>query len=191
MADQGSQGLLSPLLRRVRIGAATPFLRGRVLDIGCGTGGLATLVPPDRYTGFDKDAASINEARKRLPQYSFFTELPEGQTFDTIVALAVIEHLEQPLSELVNWGDLLAPEGIIVLTTPHKAFRMFHEFGAALGIFSADAADEHEEMFDKASLVKLIADAQLHPREYRRFLVGGNQLVVAGRERTAHPIEAQ
>jgi hypothetical protein len=34
MADQGSEGLLSPFLRRKRILAVKPYLRGRVLDVG-------------------------------------------------------------------------------------------------------------------------------------------------------------
>ena len=44
MADQGTEGILSPYLRRKRIQAATPYLKGGVLDVGCGGGVLATLV---------------------------------------------------------------------------------------------------------------------------------------------------
>ena len=41
MADQGAEGLFSPFLRSRRLKAACPYIKGRVLDVGCGTGALA------------------------------------------------------------------------------------------------------------------------------------------------------
>ena len=44
MADQGTEGLLSPMLRHMRIEKAKPYLNGKVLDIGCGSGALAKFI---------------------------------------------------------------------------------------------------------------------------------------------------
>ena len=91
MADQIT-GLLSPFLRTQRITAAMPYLEGRILDLGCGIGVLADLVPADRYVGVDIDKESIQIAQKRLPEHSFFTvdEFDAEGLFDSIVSLAVI-----------------------------------------------------------------------------------------------------
>ncbi len=52
MGHQAEQGFFSPFLQRARIAAATPYLQGRVLDIGCGNGRLAAWVEPDFYLGW-------------------------------------------------------------------------------------------------------------------------------------------
>ena len=44
MTDQAAEGLLSPMLRNRRIQAVKPFLRGRVLDVGCGNGALTAAL---------------------------------------------------------------------------------------------------------------------------------------------------
>lgn len=43
MADQ-ADGFLSPFLRKKRIEMALPFIKERVIDIGCGVGKLAKYV---------------------------------------------------------------------------------------------------------------------------------------------------
>src|SRR5882724_4256798 len=67
MADQLT-GLLSPFLRSRRIAAVEPFLgKGRLLDIGCGTGTLANHVNSTRYLGVDQDEESIAIAKNLFP----------------------------------------------------------------------------------------------------------------------------
>lgn len=177
MADQGTQGLVSPLLRNARIRAAASWLRGDVLDIGCGTGLLSTNVSGS-YFGYDIDAAAIETARAAYPQHRFSTTMPQGETFDTVVALALIEHLKEPDQAVAEWAKLLRGGGRIVMTTPHRAFRAIHDAGAKIGLFSADAADEHEEMFDRQGLHELAEKAGLRVVRYKRFLFGANQLIV-------------
>src|SRR3546814_16456060 len=97
MADQGSEGRLSPFLRRQRFQAAKPFLKGRALDFGCGSGGLAALIDSERYLGVEIDPESLREAQKTYPNHSFQDTLPNDvEKFDTIISLAVIEHVSDP-----------------------------------------------------------------------------------------------
>lgn len=177
MADQGSQGLVSPFLRSARMKAAIPWLRGDVLDIGCGTGLLSTMVTGS-YFGHDIDSVALETARVRYPQHRFSTEMPRGEKFDTVVALALIEHLKEPDQAVAEWAKLLRGGGRVVMTTPHRAFRAIHDAGAKIGLFSADAADEHEEMFDRQGLHELAEKAGLRIVKYKRFLFGANQLIV-------------
>lgn len=156
--------------------AVRPWLQGRVLDIGCGSGALAEWCDKEAYVGFDPDAASVEIARRKWPDHKFVVQLPSSEKFDTIIALAVIEHLPDPKRELGGWASCLAPLGRLVLTTPHRAFHKIHDIGAMLGVFSSSAAEEHEEMFDKGSLHRLAVECGLRPIKYERFLWGANQL---------------
>jgi 2-polyprenyl-3-methyl-5-hydroxy-6-metoxy-1,4-benzoquinol methylase len=184
MADQIS-GLLSPFLRRRRFAAALPHLRGRVLDVGCGIGELAEFVPPESYLGIDLDQVSVETARQRHPRHVFqtlaeFETDPPTNRFDTIVGLAVIEHVPSPAGWLRDLTQHLGPDGRFVLTTPHPYYRWAHEFGARLGIFSRDAADEHEDFLDRRSMTQAATDNHLRVLKARRFLMGANQLFILG-----------
>lgn len=177
MADQGSEGFLSPFLRDRRIAAAKPFLSGRVLDVGCGSGLLASLVDPQDYVGVDIDRRSLDIARAKYPAHTFKQGDPYGK-FDTIVALAVIEHVPSPSSFLAGLKPLLSPEGKIVCTTPHPSMDWTHWIGARLGVFSRSANDEHEELLNRGRLHEAGRSAGLEMRVYKRFLMGANQIAV-------------
>lgn len=183
MADQMT-GILSPFLRNRRLGAARPWLdQGRVLDVGCGVGAMTAFVPPERYLGVDLDPESVEDARRRHPRHAFMTVSefeanPTAEPFDVIVALAVIEHIDAPAQWLDRYARRLKPSGCFVLTTPHPMFDWVHETGAKFGIFSREAADEHEELIDRRRMAQIAQDANLTMATYRRFLLGANQLFV-------------
>lgn len=185
MANQTS-GVLSPMLQRRRIRAVLPHIVGtRVLDAGCGTGRLARYVRPRGYVGVDVDPDAIREARRRHPLHCFLwlDDFPNTliPPFDTIAALAVIEHVSRPDEWLAGWARHLAPRGRFVLTTPHPRFRRAHEIGASAGIFSREAAEEHESLLDRSALERAGAAAGLCISHYERFLWGANQLFVLER----------
>jgi 2-polyprenyl-3-methyl-5-hydroxy-6-metoxy-1,4-benzoquinol methylase len=181
MADQGSEGLLSPWLRRKRIEAALPHLAGRVLDVGCGSGALAAHVAADRYCGVDIDAESLALARRRYPDHEFREALPaSGDDFDTIVSLAVIEHVPDPARFLTELKARLgaATGSRIVISTPRPAVDWIHTAGSAVGLFSGHASEEHEELLDRPDLERAATDSGLELESFRRFLFGANQLAV-------------
>jgi len=187
VADQGSEGLLSPWLRRKRIAVALPYLRGDILDVGCGSGALAEHCTAGRYTGFDVDAESLAIASRDWPQHAFAAELPNG-AFDTIVSLAVIEHIADPAEFLADLARRLrdGPDARIVCTTPRPAFDWIHTLGSAIGIFSSHASEEHETLLDRDDLERAGRAGGLALVEYRRFLFGANQLAVFGRLESAN-----
>jgi len=175
-------GVASPLLSRWRMRAARPFLRGRVLDYGCNTGALAQLCRPDAYLGVDINESSLDIARAEHPRYEFDIKVSEHERFDTIAALALIEHVSAPGELLARWAAMLAPGGAIVLTTPHPSFERVHTVGAKLRVFSSHAHDEHEELLDAWRLHELADAAGLELQTYRRFMLGANQLAVLRRK---------
>jgi 2-polyprenyl-3-methyl-5-hydroxy-6-metoxy-1,4-benzoquinol methylase len=177
MADQGTQGKLSPWLRRQRMQAVAPHLQGRVLDFGCGSGALADLVRPDRYVGYDRDAESVTKARALHPDHRFEFEPPAANgDFRTVACLAVIEHVSDPVDFVRTLATYMQRDGLIVLTTPHPYFEWAHTFGARIGLFSHAAHEEHESLLDKARLSDVASAAGLALQDYQRFLGGANQL---------------
>jgi len=181
MANQGAEGLLSPFLQRRRCNAAKPFLMGKVLDVGCGNGALAKEVPEDRYLGVDTDPVSIKIARLENPLHRFQRTLPDDyHTFDTVVALAVIEHVKSPLEFLIECSKYLKvnKSAKIVITTPHPSIERLHYFGSRIGLFSRHANEEHEELLNYQTLLSAGDGAGLSVFLYKRFLFGGNQIAV-------------
>jgi 2-polyprenyl-3-methyl-5-hydroxy-6-metoxy-1,4-benzoquinol methylase len=185
MADQASEGLLSPFLRERRISAVKPFLTGKILDIGCGAGALASWVQPENYFGVDIDEDSLQTARLTYPLHFFSSAYPkQNEKFDTITALAVLEHVKAPLEFLVNVSHYLrqSPDAKIVCTTPHLLFGWSHTVGAKIGLFSRHANEEHETLFDKETLDAIALSAGLNLVLYKRFLFGVNQLAIFSRK---------
>ena len=183
MADQGSEGLLSPFLRSQRVRAIQPYLRGKILDYGCGSGVLASLVLPENYIGYDRDENVIKIAQKEYPLHNFQTNTVSLKSaFDTIVSLAVIEHVPDPKDYLLELSGYLKPEknANIICTTPHPSLEIFHTIGARLGIFSRHASEEHQTLLDQMALLKLANECQMQVKNYQRFLFGANQLIVFG-----------
>jgi len=181
MADQGAEGLLSPFLRSQRLKVVRPYIKGMVLDVGCGTGALASIVPSDCYIGVDLDEQSLAIARQRYPRYSFQSAMPAAEpVFDTVVSLAVIEHVLDPERFLRELAMRLScgSDHFLVFTTPHPAVDWIHTAGAKVGLFSRHANEEHEDLLDRTRIEALANQCNLKLIIYRRFLFGANQLAV-------------
>jgi len=177
MADQAT-GLLSPWLRKKRITMTCPYIQGRVLDYGCGVGVLAEICKCDTYLGFDIDEESLEIARKSYPGFHFTSKISEREHFDTIVSLAVIEHVPDPAALLAKFKRILRPEGRIVVTTPHPSFEWMHTLSSKIGLCSAHASEEHKQLINYRLLKELATEADLIIEKYERFLFGANLLFV-------------
>ncbi len=180
MANQVT-GVFSCYLRRKRIDAVLPFIRGKALDYGCGTGHMTAYFDPDNYLGADIDNESIKIASSDKSNYRFVSlgDLEQNtEKFDVVILLAVIEHVENHLKLLDLLKNKLHKGGKIIITTPHPAFDFIHTIGAKFGLFSADASDEHEELIDLKKMNEFAAASGLKVENYKRFLFGANQLFV-------------
>lgn len=183
--DQARGGVLSPFLQRRRLAAAAPHLKGRVLDYGCGNGALLALLGdaghPD-YLGYDPDQAVLAVARARFPAATFTSDpgrLPQ-RSFDTVVSLAVVEHVPSVADYLSELAGLIDDGGRVVLTSPRRSVDRVHAVGARLGLFSREASDQHNEYVSAESVSRYAAPLGLELKLFRPFLLGMNQLFVLG-----------
>lgn len=162
--------------------AAAPFIEGRVLDFGCGIGLVCDTVDATKYAGVDIDSRVIEIAKSRNPKGRFYTldqmDRLEGEVFDTIVGLAIIEHLSDPMGFLSDARRRLAPKGKLVLTTPNPILDWAHGLGARVGIFARESHDEHQSLMNRRQLDDAARHSGLHMTTFRRFLFGANQLAV-------------
>ena len=161
-----------------RIKKAAPYLRGKILDYGCGIGSLAEICVTNDYIGVDIDGPSINIARMKNPRFRFETIMPEGEHFDSIVLLAVIEHIKNPVDILKQMSVMLNPDGWIVITTPHPVADIIHYLGVQIGLLSALANEQHEKLIDLSRMSGIAAQADFSISKYERFLLGANQLFI-------------
>ncbi len=192
MAGNGSfYGLLTRRVGDARLRAALGHLPavGRTLDVGCGLTDLAARIPD--YTGADRNPEVLEAQRDKFPEKEFFEwdvarggappSLVREGPFEGILLLAVLEHVADPAAVLARLSPLLSPGGRLIATTPHPSGRWALEAGAALGLLSSHAHDEHEALLGREALAKAGRDAGLSLVLYRRFLLGMNQLAVFSR----------
>jgi SAM-dependent methyltransferase len=104
-----------------------PQLKGRFLDIGCGRGyGFSYLQGNcPSCTGLDVSEDFLREARARYPDVRFLRQnaerLPFGdQSFDSITAFEVIEHIENDKAFLREIRRVASPGAIIAISTPNR-----------------------------------------------------------------------
>lgn len=115
-----------------------PYLKGRVLDIACGSGYGTKLIAKSKRkeiteaVGVDIDAETIQYAKgaHHHPKVSFMKEdalnpdLPDLLgSFDTILSFETIEHVPDDRKFLDQLVKLLRPGGTLVLSTPFGAGR--------------------------------------------------------------------
>src|SRR5919109_651067 len=96
----------------------------RVLDLGCGRGGVVELIwrEVEFAAGIDPDAPSLASHRAAgMPVVRGMGErLPFlDSSFDLIVCLWVLEHLRDPVATLNEVRRVLAPGGHFVFVTPN------------------------------------------------------------------------
>jgi SAM-dependent methyltransferase len=117
----GWQSSGDQLEARVR-GYLTP--ESRVLDLGCGRGGVVELFWRDvrLAAGLDPDSPSL--AEHRAPGMPIIRGVGEslpfaGESFDLIVCLWVLEHLKEPSKVFREVHRVLRPGGHFVFLTPN------------------------------------------------------------------------
>jgi len=96
-------------------------LRGRLLDVGCGTGDLLAALRADGWSVQGVEPQALGAARARgehgldvLTGRFEDVRLPEG-SFDAVVFSGVLEHLHDPVAALRRARALLTPGGLVAV----------------------------------------------------------------------------
>jgi len=96
----------------------------RVLDLGCGRGGLVEQLdhPLAQIVGIDPDLASLREHRLPLPRaQATSAHLPlASRSIDVAFASWLLEHLAEPWRDFAELARVLQPGGVFVFITPNR-----------------------------------------------------------------------
>ena len=93
-----------------------------VLDFGCGSGSFLFLSSEiaSTCTGIELNRDNRTNINKGgIDCFENISELPQEKTFDLITLHHVFEHLSNPIKILKELGDLLTPDGQIIIEVPH------------------------------------------------------------------------
>lgn len=154
-----------------------PFKGLRLLDIGCGGGLLsepmtrlgATVVGADAAAG-NIPVAQVHAQQSGLEiDYRNITaeELAaNGEQFDVVLNMEVVEHVADPLAYLTACHDLLKPGGLMICSTINRNPKSF-----AVAIVGAEyvmrwlpkGTHEWNKFITPDELYSLISNAGLHP----------------------------
>jgi SAM-dependent methyltransferase len=107
-----------------------PFVRGRVLEVGSGGGGMSrkligavSLVVTDPRPAYRDLLGRVfaNFGHVRVAPLTLGEAIPPelmGERFDTIVCASILERIEDDTAALAQLHDLVAPGGRLVLVVP-------------------------------------------------------------------------
>lgn len=157
---QGANGRLM----QYRYEALEPYFRGdRCLEMGCADGLMTERLVDkfERVVAVDGSQTYCDETRGRIDSdaltvvRSMFDDFDADESFDTIVACHVLEHLAEPQPFLTHLRELLAEDGRLLVDVPN-AGSLHRRVGVKMGLL--DRIDELNERDEEIG----------HERVYRR-----------------------
>lgn len=148
---------------------------GRLLDVGCWDGGFISQVLRDArgVVGVDVAQAALRVARTRglsTVRAQAEARLPfADQTFSTVVAAEIIEHVFDTQSVVGEWARVVAPGGWLVITTPNlvalsgRAQLLFGRSPHNVEFDASPGTSGHIRYFTFDTLEQLLRQAGLDP----------------------------
>jgi 2-polyprenyl-6-hydroxyphenyl methylase / 3-demethylubiquinone-9 3-methyltransferase len=136
--------LIGTIARRFKRQGNAPLEGLSILDIGCGAGLLSEPLSRlgARVTGLDPAAAAIEAARRHAEATGATLDYRVGEVetlaaeaakFDVVLAMEVIEHVDNPTDFVAVAASLVAPGGLICFSTLNRTAKSF-----ALAIVGAE-----------------------------------------------------
>lgn len=149
----------------------TPLEGKSALDVGCGAGLLAEPLARlgAKVTAIDAAAELIDVARKHASAMGLEIDYRAGDVqelqgqFDLITCMEVIEHVAEPAGFLKAVAKRLAPDGLLVLSTPNATSwsrLMMITIGERLGRIPQGTHD-FDKFIAPERMKMLLADAGL------------------------------
>ncbi len=134
---------------------------GRLLDLGCGPGtfSVAARARGWQTVGLDVNTTSIAHCRARGLEViagAFPHPALAGQTFDVVAMNDFLEHLTDPVGALRVVRSLLAPGGVVFISTPDVGALMARLTGAR---WLHLKPNEHLVYFDRRTIRRALEAA--------------------------------
>ena len=161
------------IMRDLVIRTFKPFIHGTALELGCEVGYLSSMIAPcvQHLDIVDGSELFLQKAKERnIPNasyiYSLFEDFkPEPETYDTIFATFVLEHLVdvRPVLDMVK--SALKPNGLFLAVVPN-AHVISRQLALHMGLMKSlydltpnDIAGGHRRVYDRVMLDRELRDA--------------------------------
>jgi SAM-dependent methyltransferase len=166
-----------------------------VIELGCGYRATQLRALHDRLkhgTGVDFSVAPELHATAGYtfhegPIEETLPRLAAG-SFDAVLVISVLEHLNEPQAALTAAWRLLRPGGVLLVNVPTWRGKFFLELSAfRLGLSPKVEMDDHKMYYDPRDLWPLLVRAGFRPSEIRlnRHKFGLNLFAAATKTRDA------
>lgn len=125
----------------------------RLLDVGCGDGQLLRTAFEQGWEGFGVDLSEgavglCRTAGLEAEVLDFFDEALDARRFDVVVMSELLEHVPAPQTFIKRASQLLAPGGVLYLTTPNFGSLARRALGESWSVVHA----EHIGYFERDTL---------------------------------------
>jgi SAM-dependent methyltransferase len=119
----------------------SPYLTGDLLEIGAGVGQMLEdvqrICKPHSIAAVEPDPGFFVQLQRNLPNariwHGLEVDLPANETFDAILSVNVLEHIEKDTEELASWRKRLQDRGgylcLLVPARPELYSLMDLDFG--------------------------------------------------------------
>jgi SAM-dependent methyltransferase len=157
------------MFNRHLVGIEAAVSPGRILDVGCANGDFLKVARDRGWQVFGADPsvarAQVEAEGIQLVGTTVQDAAIEEGSLDAITFWDVLEHVTDPIADLVRAGALLKPQGVIALTVPDSANVLARTSGRRW--FGYKTAGEHLQFFTGASLRRAFALSGLSLRVRR------------------------
>jgi 2-polyprenyl-3-methyl-5-hydroxy-6-metoxy-1,4-benzoquinol methylase len=148
---------------------ANDYVKGDVLEIGCGEGrGVEVLLPKAKsFTAVDKIKPVIDELQKKFPGGKFISmNIPPlsgltSDSYDTIVSFQVIEHIGDDTLFLKEIHRLLKPGGVALLTTPNRKMSLTRNPWHVREYLSEELKNKAQKIFAHVEMKGITGNAKV------------------------------
>ena len=167
---------LGKFLLHWRIKTVLPFIKGRLLDIGCGTNQLVKQykngIGVDVFLWEGVDLVVENTAN--LPY--------NDESFDSITIIAALNHIPNRKEVLQEANRILSKEGIIIITMiPPTLSKIWHTLRKPWDSDQTERGMKEGEVYGigQSDLHELLNGAEFEIINEKRFMCYLNHLIIA------------
>lgn len=187
MLEVNKKYIFTKLIRDIRTDLVAPYVEGDVLDLGCGQASYLEICGNkiNRYYGIEMNKDRVKILKDKYPDQKFFyknldeDKLDFDVNFDTIILVAVIEHLFNQKHVMQEIIKNMKKDSKLIITTPTPFGNdIVHVLGGMIGLFSKEAVADHIVIYNKLRFKMLAKEFNLKIEKYKKFEFGCNQLVI-------------
>ena len=156
---EGRRQIIAGVLDRLELKKGS-----KILEAGCGSGGnLELLANYGSVFAFEPDPYAFALARSRdvgqIREGSLPDDIPFEEKFEVVLALDVIEHIDDDIEAVKTLVDVLTPGGVMILTVPAYQW-MWSEH---------DEVNEHRRRYTRSVLARTMDKAGVNVQHVSYF----------------------